>query len=46
MACFIDLVLLRYKPQYTWPGLLIVLAGIPVFYIWRGRRRVREAEGA
>src|SRR5208283_277753 len=29
MAVFIDIVLLRYKPQYTWPGLIIVLLGIP-----------------
>jgi basic amino acid/polyamine antiporter, APA family len=35
MALFIDIVLLRFKPQYTWPGLIIVLLGIPVFYIWR-----------
>jgi basic amino acid/polyamine antiporter, APA family len=35
MALFIDIVLLRYKPQYTWPGLIIVLVGIPVFYLWR-----------
>ena len=34
MAVFIDIVLLRYKPQYTWPGLIIVLLGIPVFYLW------------
>ncbi len=27
MAVFIDIVLLRYKPQYTWPGLIIVLLG-------------------
>jgi APA family basic amino acid/polyamine antiporter len=37
MALFIDVVLLRYKPQYTWPGLIIVLLGIPVYYIWRPR---------
>ncbi len=37
MALFIDVVLLRYKPQYTWPGLCIVLLGIPVYYIWRPR---------
>ena len=35
MALFIDVVLLRYKPQYTWPGLIIVLSGIPVYWIWR-----------
>lgn len=34
-AVFIDVVLLRYKPQYTWPGLTIVLLGIPVYYLWR-----------
>ncbi len=35
MALFIDVVLLRYKPQYTWPGLIIVLLGIPVYFAWR-----------
>lgn len=34
MAVFIDIVLLRYKPQYTWPGLIIVLLGIPVYLLW------------
>ncbi len=43
MAAFIDVVLLRYKPQYTWPGLIIVLLGIPVYYAWRARRVVNEA---
>ena len=38
MALFIDVVLLRYKPQYTWPGLIIVLLGIPVYYAWHSRR--------
>ena len=33
-ALYIDVVLLRYKPQYTWPGLIIVLLGIPVYYAW------------
>ena len=44
MALFIDIVLLRYKPQYTWPGLIIVLLGIPVFYIWSRRNRAAQAE--
>jgi APA family basic amino acid/polyamine antiporter len=34
MAAWICIVLLRYKPQYTWPGILIVLLGIPVFAVW------------
>src|SRR5262245_57303453 len=37
MAIFIDVVLLRYQPQYTWPGLVIVLMGIPVYLIWSRR---------
>jgi APA family basic amino acid/polyamine antiporter len=37
MALFIDVVLLRYKPQYTWPGLIIVLLGIPAYYLWSRR---------
>jgi APA family basic amino acid/polyamine antiporter len=35
MALFIDVVLLRYKPQYTWPGLIIVVLGIPVYFLWK-----------
>ncbi len=40
MAAIIGAVLLRYKPQYTWPGLILVLLGIPVYMYWsRGARR-------
>ncbi|MES2391961.1 MAG: amino acid permease [Acidobacteriota bacterium] len=35
MAVWICGVLLRYKPQYTWPGLLLVLLGVPVYLVWR-----------
>jgi len=45
MALFIDVVLLRYKPQYTWPGLIVVLLGIPVYYAW-SRRTVGNAGDA
>ena len=34
-AGFIEILLLLYKPNYTWPGLIIVLLGIPVYYLWR-----------
>ncbi len=37
MALFIDGVLLRYKPQYTWPGLIIVVLGVPVYLLWSRR---------
>lgn len=32
---FIMVILLIYKPDYTFPGLVIVLIGIPVFYLWK-----------
>jgi APA family basic amino acid/polyamine antiporter len=34
LATGICVVLLRYKPQYTWPGLVLVLLGIPVYLFW------------
>jgi APA family basic amino acid/polyamine antiporter len=35
MALFIEVQLFRYKPRYTWPGLIIVLVGVPVYWVWR-----------
>jgi APA family basic amino acid/polyamine antiporter len=42
MAVWICVVLLRYKPQYTWPGLLIVLLGVPVYWLWQRRASAIE----
>ncbi len=42
MAIFIDISLLLYKPQYTWPGLIIVLLGIPVYFAWSRHSRGAE----
>ncbi len=36
-ASVIMLVLILYRTETTWPGLLIVLTGIPVYFLWRGR---------
>ncbi len=33
LTFIIMIVLLLFKPEYTWPGLMIVLCGIPVYYI-------------
>jgi len=35
LAGFIEIQLLRYKPQYTWPGLLVVLLGVPIYFLWK-----------
>jgi APA family basic amino acid/polyamine antiporter len=34
--------LIMFKPKFTWPGLLITLTGIPIYYLalWRQRRNV------
>jgi APA family basic amino acid/polyamine antiporter len=34
-ALFITIILLIYKPYYSWPGMIIILSGIPVYYIWK-----------
>jgi APA family basic amino acid/polyamine antiporter len=36
-ASVILLVLFIYQTATTWPGLLIVLAGVPVYFLWRKR---------
>jgi basic amino acid/polyamine antiporter, APA family len=46
MAAWICIVLLRYKPQYTWPGLVIVLLGIPVFAVWSRKSSPESAPAA
>ncbi|MDM8001573.1 MAG: amino acid transporter, partial [Bacteroidota bacterium] len=35
MASTIMIILLIYKPAFTWPGLIIVIIGIPVYFVWR-----------
>jgi APA family basic amino acid/polyamine antiporter len=33
LATAICLILLFHKPQYTWPGLIIVVIGIPIYFL-------------
>jgi len=37
-AGLIEILLLLYKPNYTWPGLIIVLMGLPVYFVCERRR--------
>jgi APA family basic amino acid/polyamine antiporter len=39
-------VLLIKKPLFTWPGLLIVALGIPVYLIWRRSNSSADARGS
>jgi APA family basic amino acid/polyamine antiporter len=39
-AMVIMAVLILYRTETTWPGLLIVLTGIPVYFIRRSRTRL------
>jgi APA family basic amino acid/polyamine antiporter len=43
MAFLVMLDLLFVKPRFTWPGLIIVLTGVPVFFLWNFLRRSRAA---
>ncbi len=38
-------VLLLYKTQTTWPGLVIVLVGVPVYVLWSRAAKRRQAAG-
>jgi APA family basic amino acid/polyamine antiporter len=38
-AAVILIVLAIYRTQTSWPGLLLVLAGVPVYFLWRRSRQ-------
>jgi APA family basic amino acid/polyamine antiporter len=42
-TALIGMNLLLMKPQYTWPGLIIVALGVPVYYAWRAITRRQGA---
>ncbi len=42
-ATVIMLALILYKTQTTWPGLLLVLLGVPVFWLWQRKSGARLA---
>jgi basic amino acid/polyamine antiporter, APA family len=29
------IVLFMYQPATTWPGLFIVLTGVPIYFLWK-----------
>ena len=45
LAAWICIVLLRYKPQYTWPGMILVLLGIPVYLFWSRQSKGESSLG-
>jgi APA family basic amino acid/polyamine antiporter len=45
MAAAFCMLLIIYKPQYTWPGLIIVLIGIPIYFISLKSSKNRIDEG-
>jgi APA family basic amino acid/polyamine antiporter len=36
--------LLIYKQEYTWPGLIIVLIGVPIYYIANRNNKNEDQE--
>jgi APA family basic amino acid/polyamine antiporter len=38
VAAAVMLDLLVVKPRFTWPGLVIVASGVPVYALWRRRQ--------
>ena len=43
MAIAFCVLLIIYKPAFTWPGLIIVLAGIPIYYIAVANNKKEQA---
>jgi len=43
LAIFFDVVVLWVFPQYSGSGLLLVLLGVPVFYVWRSLAKAKPA---
>ena len=41
LASFICIILLIFKPDYTWPGLIIVIIGLPIYYFLQ-KRGIKE----
>ncbi len=42
MGSVFCILLIIYKPQFTWPGLLITLAGIPIYYLAIANRKEKS----
>lgn len=42
VAGTIEVLLLLYKPNFTFPGLGIVLLGVPVYYLWRKKEGISQ----
>ena len=42
VAAMVMIDLLFVKPRFTWPGLIIVLSGVPVFFLWNRGRKPRD----
>jgi APA family basic amino acid/polyamine antiporter len=38
-ATILVAVLVVYRPMTTWPGMVLVLLGLPVYFMWRWRRQ-------
>jgi APA family basic amino acid/polyamine antiporter len=40
------LLLIIYKPAFTWPGLIITLLGIPLYYLAISRKKANDVNGS
>ncbi len=41
-AAFICIVLLLQRPKFTWPGLIIVILGLPIYYLLEKRNKKND----
>ncbi len=45
-ATIIVAVLVAYRPMTTWPGMVIVLLGLPVYFVWKRRRQLSVSDAS
>lgn len=38
------ILLIWFKPQFTWPGFIIVLIGIPIYYMMKNKNKVQSQQ--
>ena len=46
MGAAFCILLIIYKPQFTWPGLIIVLLGVPLYYLAISQQKKIEKNGS
>jgi len=45
VSLFIAVCILVMKPRFSWPGLILVALGAPVYFLWRKHSQAADGRG-